>query len=295
MEIRQLKSFVELYNCRSISKAAENLYISVSALSRRLQAMEAELQTELFLRDGSGLSPPRGAQVFYKEAEKILRQHDEAIIKMNKFKRNEGGILRVGVLDSSYMRPTMLAISRMQELYPDVELIFDCDGMTNVSHRFVERDIDVGITVLGEVAAFTHLTYEMLSGNTLAVMIGRNHPLWGKRPLHLSDLNGMLLYEINSKIDLHISCTEQFLRKQNIQFSGRVLCRSNEELMLYLATGKGIAFTGLIANEQTFSVREMVDVVPIDDTSLNEGFMVSVYDPENPLAVKFAELLKESW
>ena len=50
MNYKDIEVFLELVRCRNITKAAENLYLSQSAVSNRLKSLEDELGVQLFLR-----------------------------------------------------------------------------------------------------------------------------------------------------------------------------------------------------------------------------------------------------
>ena len=50
MDHKDITIFLELVRCRNISKTAENLYLSQSAVSSRLKALEAEMGCQLVLR-----------------------------------------------------------------------------------------------------------------------------------------------------------------------------------------------------------------------------------------------------
>ena len=295
VEIEKLQSFIEVFNCRNISRAADNLFISQSALSRRIQSLEMEFNIQLFERDGSGLKPTEAAMVLYKEAVKILRQCDSAIIKMNQVKCGSGGILRVGLLDSMALSPTMRAVSKMQETYPDLEIVFDSDRNTNVAYRLVNAQIDVGVTVYGEISGISDMDYEILGGNTMAALIGRSHRLWKKRPLYLRDLDGETLFYLSDSVEQAFASVEQYCKKQKVSFQNRVPCRSIFEELLYTATGKGVAVIGVIASELFTMARDVVDVVPLEDTDLKQGYAVSIYDKGNINAENFVSILKQCW
>lgn len=295
MEIEKLKSFIEVYNCRNISKAAENLYISQSALSRRIQSLEAELQTELFVREGSAIKPTSSAEVLYIESSKILRQHDETILKINKVKTGSGGILHIGVLDVMSIAPTLRAVSKMQKLYPDLEMTFDCDKYTNVAYQLIRGKIDVGVTILGEVSGLESLKYEILGKNTLAVLVGRDHRLWGIRPLYVENLDGERLYYIAGEANQSLASVNQYLHSRKIKIAEHIPCRSIQELLMYVSTGKGLATSGVISNELFGMLKETVDLVPLEDTELKQGYSVVIYNEENPMSIKFAEMLEQSW
>ena len=50
MDHKDITIFLELVRCRNISKTAENLYLSQSAVSSRLKALEEEMGCQLVLR-----------------------------------------------------------------------------------------------------------------------------------------------------------------------------------------------------------------------------------------------------
>lgn len=295
MEIELLQSFIEVYDAQSISKAAETQFISQSTMTRRIQALETELKVDLFQRRGVLLEPTDAARTLYKEAGKILRQHNQALIKMNQFKMGRGGSLRVGVSPTVKQEPTMRAVSLMRKNYPDVELSFDCDMNTNVTAFLANRQIDVGITVYGEVRGLEGFACEILSKNTLAALIGRNHRLWNKRPLYAEDLDGEVLYYLNAGTMQSATAVAQFYKDHHVHFAEMIPCRSIAEQMLYLAQGVGVAHTGVIAAEEYYAYRNLVDVVPVERTILDQGFVVALYDKENVLANHFVALLKETW
>ena len=295
MEIELLQSFVEVYNVQSISRAAENQFISQSTMTRRIQALEAELKIDLFQRKGQLLEPTSAAHALYKEAGKIIRQHNQAIIKMNQFKTGQGGALRIGVSPTVKQEPIIRAVSLMKKKYPDVELSFDCDMQTNVPAFLANRQIDVGVTVYGEVRGLEGISCEILSKNTLAVLVGRNHRLWNKRPIYPEDLDGEILYYIGNGTMQSATAVAQFYKDHHVPFSELIPCRSIAEEMLYLAQGVGIAHSGVISSENYFAFGSLIDVVPVERTSLDQGYVVALYDEENELAKKFVEQLKETW
>ena len=65
MDHKDITIFLELVRCRNISKTAENLYLSQSAVSSRLKAMEEEMGCQLVLRSQGqrrvGLARPGAA------------------------------------------------------------------------------------------------------------------------------------------------------------------------------------------------------------------------------------------
>lgn len=55
MNIQQLTYIVEIANCKSISRAAEYLFVSQPALSQQIRNLEKELGYRVFHRTSKGL------------------------------------------------------------------------------------------------------------------------------------------------------------------------------------------------------------------------------------------------
>lgn len=76
MELHTLRYFVEIADQKSISKAAQTLYVSQSALSRAMQGLEEELGLPMLLRNNRGVSlTPVGEKLYYY-ARSVVGQMD---------------------------------------------------------------------------------------------------------------------------------------------------------------------------------------------------------------------------
>lgn len=72
MDLRQLENIIRINEERSITKAAEKLFITQSALNQQLQKLEAELGTPLFVRTRSDWRPTPAGEVYLDAARQIL-------------------------------------------------------------------------------------------------------------------------------------------------------------------------------------------------------------------------------
>ena len=80
MEIKQLRYFVKVAELSSVGKASDFLNIAQPTLSRTIRALEIELKTNLFSRDGRGVQlTPRGEH---------LRPLGERTLEVRRHRRN---------------------------------------------------------------------------------------------------------------------------------------------------------------------------------------------------------------
>jgi len=74
MTLQQLRYFVEIVQCGSINKAAEQLFIAQSSLSNALKELEIEIDNELFIRTPRGISLTTNGAEFLGYARQVLEQ-----------------------------------------------------------------------------------------------------------------------------------------------------------------------------------------------------------------------------
>ena len=73
MDFRQLEYIVAIAENKSISKAAETLFISQSGLNQQLIKLEKELGLQLFDRNKHFLRPTKAGEIYVKNAIEILK------------------------------------------------------------------------------------------------------------------------------------------------------------------------------------------------------------------------------
>ena len=81
---------VEVAKCGSISRAAQNLYISQSNLSTSIKTLETELGYAIFLRSNQGVSLTPEGKLFIKSAKIIISEMEniEKISTISKTPKN---------------------------------------------------------------------------------------------------------------------------------------------------------------------------------------------------------------
>ena len=78
MDIAALQAFVAIADAGSFSRAADALYLTQPAISKRIAALEAELGTRLFDRIGRGVQLSPAGTALLDQARRILNEVAEA-------------------------------------------------------------------------------------------------------------------------------------------------------------------------------------------------------------------------
>ena len=110
MEIKELNYLIAIAEEKSISKAAERLYMAQSSLSQALQLYEAELGTPIFMRTARGVRPTPAGDAFLSHARQILKQYHLAQSEAWDIENLKGGqiIFGISTFRGTYLLPPVL-------------------------------------------------------------------------------------------------------------------------------------------------------------------------------------------
>ena len=116
--------FYTVAKCGSLTRAAEELYISQPAVSQAIKQLETQLGGQLFNRTHKGmeLSETGGKQIF-PIVEKALKLFDQAESKYSELKDTATGIVRVCASDTVSTHFLLPYIKEYHEKHPNVNLI----------------------------------------------------------------------------------------------------------------------------------------------------------------------------
>ena len=122
MDSRQLRYFAAIHEEGSLARAAERERVAVSALSRHLANLEAELGSRLFDREPRGVRPTGAGQRLYDHARAILRAMAAAEADLRDEGREVAGDVSVGMAYSAVKAIGVPLMQRVLADYPKLKL-----------------------------------------------------------------------------------------------------------------------------------------------------------------------------
>ena len=94
---KNVQYILEVAKCGGITKAANNLYITPSELSKFVQAREEELNVQLFHRIGKRFVLTAAGEYYVGRCKEIETIQKEITIQMERFSSMSHGMIRIGV------------------------------------------------------------------------------------------------------------------------------------------------------------------------------------------------------
>ncbi|HWP37017.1 MAG TPA: LysR family transcriptional regulator [Gemmatimonadales bacterium] len=148
MELTSLRYFRAIAAEGHMTRAAERLGVTQSALSAMLKKLEAEVGTELFHRTGRGVELTEAGRVFLRHAEEAIRQAEAGTRAVRELLGLERGSIRVGggATATTYLLPR--AVSEFRRVHPGVRFYVREAGSRAVAESVLAGELDLGIVTL---------------------------------------------------------------------------------------------------------------------------------------------------
>ncbi len=122
MDLRQLRYFISIVECGSLSKAADVLYIAQPSLSSQIKELEFELKTQLLFRSSQGVKPTEAGKTLYRHARAVLRQMEKIGQEVKHGAGSEAGDVAVGFPTTMAAALAYPLFCRIRTKYPGIHL-----------------------------------------------------------------------------------------------------------------------------------------------------------------------------
>ena len=122
LNIRQLASFVAVYEEGSFSKAAKRMNATQSGLSMQSQQLEEQIDLVLFERSPRGVTPTVAGRRVYELAVSLLRQIDQAQVEIKALSTGITGEIRVGLMPTFTRGVLAPALQAFISQYPNIKV-----------------------------------------------------------------------------------------------------------------------------------------------------------------------------
>lgn len=186
--------FYTVARCGSLTKAAEELYISQPAVSQAVKQLESQLGTPLFHRTHRGMElTAQGGELVFHDVESALRLLTGVETRLSELRESATGTIRIGASETIFEYILSEKIVEYHKQYPQVKI----ELISDVSPRIIEQlksdkcDIgflnlpieeDEGIRLTQSIMLLNDVFvagkgFEHLKGKELTVWDLQNYPL----------------------------------------------------------------------------------------------------------------------
>ena len=273
MKISILKTFVTVVEEKSLSRAADILYLTQPAVSKHIKALERFFNVSFFHRQGQKVSLTEEGEVFYNQAKEIIKKWDHALQTMEELSGKVGGVLKIGAstIPGEYILPYLLGSYKKE--YPEVDIKLEIGDTSKIVRMLLAEDIHIG--VVGARVERKRLKAKKFMEDELVLIMPRDHPLAKKEKIYSSDLlqDNLIWREKGSGTR---KVVEEKMVKEGMALDtlepGLEL-GSTQSIITAVEAGLGISLVSLWAVKKEQALKKLV-VKNIEDISLKRDLFL---------------------
>lgn len=191
----QLETFIRVADAGSFNKAAEQSFITPTAVIKQINLLEADLGVQLFERTHRGLTLTKAGKSLYRDSKYIIQYCHDSVVRAKNAMQEDEAIIRIG---TSPMTPAQVFLAlwpKIHERCPDMKFQLIPFENTLENAKEILANLGQNIDVVAGIFDDTLLDLRKCNGFELTrapicCAVSINHPLAEKEKLKVSDLYG---------------------------------------------------------------------------------------------------------
>jgi DNA-binding transcriptional LysR family regulator len=236
MEIRQLNSFCWIVQSGSLKDAAKRCFLTPSALSLQIKALEQDLALKLFEHKGRKLELTREGEIFYVEARKVLNSVEEAKEKTKNHAAHFSG--KISLAAPACLRYYYLpSFARFRAAYPAIKLSILARSHADAISMVRSGDADLAMGLFPH--SFVDLEEVPLITPKLTLIIPRQGVRFTFKQIGLKELSQQPMVLLQPVTTTRAVIDGAF-RKSNLKMRAEMEASTCVEIKRYVANAIGI-------------------------------------------------------
>lgn len=191
----QLETFLRVADAGSFNKAAEEAYITPTAVIKQINLLETSLDVKLFERTHRGLILTKAGKSLYQDAKYIIQYCKDSVTRAKNAMQEDNAVIRIGTSPMTPVQLLMQIWPQIQEQCPDLKFQIVPYENTPENAREILANLGKNIDVVGGIFDETMLDLRRCAGLELSrepfcCAVSIHHRLAAKDKLQIQDLYG---------------------------------------------------------------------------------------------------------
>ena len=262
MDSKDLVIFKKVYELSSFNKAADSIYMTPQGVSKVIQKIEAETNTNLFVRTTKGVKATVGADILYEKASKIIELLDSINTDIVDGVPKEK--IHIGI---SYGILPMFGFDLFDKFNKNNSYIIT-DYYEDSDVR-IEQNINDGVVdmaVIGMPVILDNYATDFLYSCRHVATINKCDPLSEKTSLEYDDLNNKNICLIGRNFNPYHHNIQRFF-KHNVHPKSITETSEIAYTHLFASQNKGIGIS--VDSPSLYNLYENISIIPFSDTAFS--------------------------
>lgn len=238
IEIRQLRSLKAIYELGNLTRAAQHLHVTQSALSHQVRSIERHFDISLFSRKQKRLQLTPAGERLFALAQRVVPQIEETELALKRMAAGTTARLNIAIECHSCFDWLLPLLDDYRERWPNVEVDVRLGIALDPWPALAKCEIDTVIT--SDRPAQDNVVFEALFDYEAMLAISRDHPLSNKQYIEPHDLgiHTLITYAIpRQQLDIF----SHFLDPAGVEPAALRNIELTALMLQLVASGRGVA------------------------------------------------------
>lgn len=239
--LKQIQTFLEVARQRSVSKAAERLFVTQPAVSMQIRQLEDAFGLALIEPMGRNIRLTHAGEAFLINAIAAMGQLKDLEAHMAEYVGLKKGRIDLAVVTTSkYFIPMLLV--QFGKLFKDIEVKLRIDNRENILGLLARNEAD--LVVMGRAPAEIDCIATPFATNPMSIVAAPSHPLARRKNLPFSSLKDYS-FVVREEGSGTRSAMERLFAQHKTQLRVEMEMPSNEVIKQAVMAGMGLSFLSL--------------------------------------------------
>lgn len=175
MNLRDIEYVVKIAEEQNLTRAAEKLFVTPSALTQHLSHLEKEIGTPLFFRSRNGWTPTVAGKIYLKTAQEMLYMQRETYKQLQDVVTARKGFLSIGFPPERGVSMFTSVYPAFHQAYPNITINVWEVSVRQQQQMIAAGELDIGFMTLCEKHR-TEDIYIPINSEELILAVPTGHP-----------------------------------------------------------------------------------------------------------------------
>jgi DNA-binding transcriptional LysR family regulator len=187
MDNQNLKAFINVASSGSFSEAADRLYLTQSAISKRISQLEQQMGKKLFDRIARQVTLTEAGKELLPRARRILQEYENALQAINDLSGDASGTLRLAISHHLGLHRLPPILKQFAQQYPNVTLDIEFMDSEKAYEQVLHGQSEVAVITLA-LESHHNIHSKKIWNDPLRFICAQDHQLASLKKPQLKDL-----------------------------------------------------------------------------------------------------------
>jgi len=187
MDNQNLKAFITVATCGSFSEAADRLYLTQSAISKRIAQLEQQIGKRLFDRIARQVNLTEAGKALLPRARRIMQEYEDALQAINDLSGAASGTLRLAISHHLGLHRLPPILKQFAQQYPNVTLDIEFMDSEKAYEQVLHGQSEVAVITLA-LESHHNINSKKIWNDPLRFICAQDHSLAALEQPALQDL-----------------------------------------------------------------------------------------------------------